>query len=69
MMELGWERVPYSTGWEGAVADLGGNASHESWVGRCKPRHGGGAGPQGSWIRRGTKSLCANAGVMGDLLF
>ena len=50
MVELGWERVPYSTGWEGAVGDLGGNASHASWVGRCKPRHGGGAGPQGSWI-------------------
>ena len=50
MVELGWERVPYSTGWEGAVADLGGNASHASWVGRCKPRQGGGASPQGSWI-------------------
>ena len=54
MVELGWERVPYSTGWEGAVADLGGNASHESWVGRCKPRHGGRAGPQGSWINKQT---------------
>ena len=30
MMELGWERVPYSTGWEGAVANLGGNTSHPS---------------------------------------
>ena len=88
MVELGWERVPYSTGWEGAVANLGGNMSRKTWVGRCvgdvfppkfavapsyptcggrvptqvcwhtfppnfwksKPRHGGGAGPQGSWI-------------------
>ena len=34
MVELGWERVPYSTGWEGAVANLGGNTSRKTWVGR-----------------------------------